>query len=235
MKAIILNAGLGSRLLPVTKKIPKCMIMVKGKSILEHQIDNLRESGIESILIVVGYLKEKILQLKDPNLIFIENPIYDKTNSSYSLWLAREHLRGHSFVYLNGDLYFHKDILKHLLAARSPNSIVVQQTRNGRDDSFKAVMQGNRIVNMKKQEAGSNACIEVPGPAKLSGEGSAKLFQALDDNMKAGNPTKWVYTMMSQIATDIGLEGVFVEGLPWVEIDDIDDLRRAATLFKDRA
>lgn len=234
MKAIILNAGLGSRLLPVTKEIPKCMITINGKRIIEQQIDMLRENGIETIIIVVGYLKEKIMEVKRDDLIFIENPIYDKTNSSYSLWLAREHLRGQPFVYLNGDLLFHEDILKRLLASESLNSIVVHKTRNATEDSFKAVMRGNRIIKMGKQKAGSDTCIEVPGPAKLTGEGSATLFMVLDQIIKAGNLNKWVYTLLSQIAMDICLEGVFIKDLPWVEIDDLGDLHRAHILFKDR-
>jgi len=234
MKAIILNAGLGSRLHTITKEIPKCMIRINGKTILEHQVDRLRENGIETIIIVVGYLKEKIMELRRDNLIFVENPIYDKTNSSYSLWLAREYIRDNAFVYLNGDLLFHEGILKRLLSANSSNAIIVQRTRNGRRDSFKAVIRGNRIINMKKKETGFKVCIEVPGPVKLSGEGSDILFKALDANMKAGNQNEWVYTMLSQIATDIRLEGVFVKDLPWVEIDDLEDLRHASILFEGR-
>jgi len=231
MNAIILNAGLGSRLLPITNDIPKCMIEICGKCIIEHQIDTLREQGIATIVVVVGYLKEKIMVLKRDDIIFIENTVYNKTNSSYSLWLAREHLKNQEFLYLNGDLFFHKEILRILLADKYPNAIIVQEGNGGRDDSFKAEMEGNYILKMEKQKTGQQRCIEVPGPVKLSKDGAAILFQALDVQIQQGNLNRWVYTMLSEIAPVIGLAGVYINDLPWVEIDDMEDLYHAQSIF----
>ena len=127
MIAVILNAGLGSRLLPLTKDIPKCLLQINGKSILEYQIDILRKNGVSEIIVVVGYKKEKILNILDNDITIIENPIYFKTNSSYSLWLTRNIVSGKKFLYLNGDLICHESVISKLLKSNNKCSIIIEK------------------------------------------------------------------------------------------------------------
>jgi L-glutamine-phosphate cytidylyltransferase len=232
VKAVILNAGMGIRLRPMTAQMPKCMIEINGKSVFEHQVDALKRNGISEIVVLVGHLKEKIVALRTDGMVFIENPVYDKTNASYSLWLAREHLRDQEFIYLNGDLLFHENILKMLLASDCENAIVVEKKEGGRDDSFKATMAGNRILKMQKLSTGKETCIEVPGPVRFSKKGSARLFEILDEKVRSGDFSHWVYAVISQIATEINLSPVFITDLPWAEIDDLNDLQRARAIFE---
>ena len=114
MKAVILAAGLGSRLSPVTQKMPKCLLEIGGKTIIERQLELLSSLGVKETVVVVGYLKEMIVDLIQDRAKIIENPDFSSTNSSYSLWLARKNLLG-SFIHLNSDLIFDKEILSKLI------------------------------------------------------------------------------------------------------------------------
>src|SRR3989344_7035474 len=116
MKAIILAAGIGSRLKPLTENIPKVMIPINGIPILGHQIINLIEEGIKEIYICVGYKKEVIIdyckkEFKNINIKFIENKDFLSTNNMYSLYLAKNYFNGENFILINGDMIFDKKIL----------------------------------------------------------------------------------------------------------------------------
>lgn len=112
-KAIIMAAGIGSRLMPVTASIPKPLIKVNGIRMIDSIIDSLSENGINAIYIVVGYLKEKfeVLRQKYPNVQLIENPYYLTYNNISSLYAVREYLG--NCVIIDGDqVVYNKDILK---------------------------------------------------------------------------------------------------------------------------
>lgn len=111
-KAIIMAAGLGKRLRPVTNTIPKPMIPVNGTRMIDTVIDALHENGIYEIYIVVGYLKERFQELtkKYRDILLIENPYYETCNNISSLYVARKYLG--NCIILDGDqIIYNKDIL----------------------------------------------------------------------------------------------------------------------------
>lgn len=105
--AIILAAGQGTRLRPLTDHIPKCMIKVAGKPILERQLDTLSAAGIENIIVVTGYKQEKI---DDPRITKVYNEDYASTNMIYSLLCAEEHLKGEVLI-CYGDIIYSPEVL----------------------------------------------------------------------------------------------------------------------------
>jgi len=118
-KAIILDAGEGKRLHPLTGNMPKCLIKIGNKTILEHQLCNLVECGIKELILVIGCHSEMILEklkrgFSDLEIRHVRNPIYYKTNTVYSLWLAGNEMNT-DFIYLNGDVFVHRDILRSLI------------------------------------------------------------------------------------------------------------------------
>lgn len=111
MRAILLAAGMGTRLRPLTENIPKSLIEINGEPLLERQIRFLNEIGIEEIYIVTGYLKEKFEYLKEKfNVILIHNEYYNKYNNIYSMYLAKDFL-GDSYV-IDADVYLSRNFLK---------------------------------------------------------------------------------------------------------------------------
>ena len=110
MRAILLAAGMGTRLRPLTLTIPKSLVQVNGQPMLERQIEFLKEIGIEDIIVVTGYLREKFDYLKDKyGIKLINNDKYNVYNNIYTMYLVREYL-GDSYV-IDADVYLHKNFL----------------------------------------------------------------------------------------------------------------------------
>ena len=112
-RAIIMAAGLGNRMRPLTLETPKPLVRVNGKRMIDTVIDGLHEQGITEIYIVVGYLKERFRELQDsyPDIVLIENPYFDQCNNIASLYVAREHLS--DVIILDGDqMIYDSDILR---------------------------------------------------------------------------------------------------------------------------
>src|ERR1044072_2427340 len=114
MKGIILAAGKGLRLNGTSGNTPKCLIKIGECTLLERQIQSLRDVGIKDIVVVVGYEAERVQQTCDAQIRFVKNPFYEQTNSLMSLWLAHEYLAD-GFVVLNSDVLFHPQLLAKLI------------------------------------------------------------------------------------------------------------------------
>ncbi len=122
-KAIILAAGKDPLLFPLTEDIPKTMLNVKGKTILQRQIEMLRMFGIQDIAVVRGYKKE---QISYPNLVYFDNDDYEKTGSLVSLFHAKDFMDCDCII-IYGDLLFNKEVLKKLISAQADNILVVDR------------------------------------------------------------------------------------------------------------
>jgi choline kinase len=219
--AIILAAGSGSRLLPHTAHAPKCLTSVAGQPILRYQIAVLRQCGVNDIVIVVGYKGECIREFVDSSVTLVENRDYATTNSSYSLWLAREHMR-EGFVHLNSDLLFEPSMLRALLTSHAENAIVIDRQVRTDSDMMKARMQGSRILAMGKQLT-EDAVAEVIGPAKFGPAGAALIDRRLSQLAAHADRNKWAYSIFGELASDLRFAGVDNPGCFWAEIDTLAD------------
>lgn len=140
-RAVIMAAGFGSRLMPVTKETPKPLIKVNGVRMIDSVIKALHKNGVNEIYIVVGYLKEKFDALKREysGIELIENPYYDTCNNISSLYVAREHLE--NSLILDGDqIIYNDDVLSPYFEKSGYNSVWtdeetdewLQQVENGK-------------------------------------------------------------------------------------------------------
>lgn len=149
MKALILNSGIGKRMGDITSEHPKCMTEIEdGETILSRQLKQVQQSGIEDIVITTGPFEQVLIEycesLKLPlQYIFVNNPVYDKTNYIYSIYLARKYL-DEEIVLLHGDLVFETNILKDMLQ-KDYSNMVVSSIIPLPDKDFKAVVKDNRI------------------------------------------------------------------------------------------
>ena len=117
MKGIVLAAGKGTRLERSNGERAKCLLKMGDLTLIERQIFYLRLCGIQDIVVVVGFQAELVRQVCGPDIQYVENPIYQETNSLYSLWLAR-HTFLDGFIVMNSDVLFHPQLLSDLLTAK---------------------------------------------------------------------------------------------------------------------
>lgn len=228
-KAIILAAGRGTRLVPYTDHLPKCLLKIGSKTILEHQLAILGSNGVDEIFIVVGHYKDKIVEVVGNRAKFIENKDYRTTNSTYSLWLARKYLKD-GFIYLNSDLIFHPGLLKKLLDSEHENAMIVDKSKKLEDGMFKAVIKDNKVVRLGKDINLEIAHGDAPGPLKISSQFAKKVFEEIKENVKKGDKGQWCYTIFGKVAASEPLFAIDAAGYYWTKIDNIKDLNKAREL-----
>ncbi len=184
MKAVILAAGTASRLRPLTDKMPKCLLKVNGKTLLERTIDNFISNGTTDLLIVTGYLQNMIkdfVKAKYPQLDakFIENKDYASTNNIYSLFLAEEFASGHDFILSDSDILFSGTIITALMEDKSPNVLAMNRHELG-DEEIKIIADENRnVLEISKVCSIANAIGESVGLEKISAQYSSAMFKEL--------------------------------------------------------
>lgn len=232
-KAVILAAGLGTRLRPLTNDTPKCLLKIGPKTIIEHQIENLRECGIRGITMVIGHEADKVKTFCEENswdLNFIYNNFYSNSNNLYSLWLARETLN-EGFVCLNSDVVFDAEILKSLLKSDADICVAVEK-KVCRKEDMKVKVKDGIIVEINKSMRPEEAYGEFIGIAKFSEKGVSKLIRVL--NSLPADVRKNVYLGFGiQKLIDMGnrVHQVDVQQRFYAEVDFIEDLMDIRTYF----
>lgn len=186
MKAIILAAGMASRLRPLTLHTPKSLLTIDGKSLLQRSMDALIQNGIKDFVIVTGYLHEKIEafvkeQYADTiSVKFIYNNVYDSTNNIYSLWLARPEAEGEDFLLLDSDLLYDPQIITEVMANKAANVLTLIKHDLG-EEEMKVVTDADGVIKeISKTCNPSDAAGESLGIEKIGKEYSAALYKELE-------------------------------------------------------
>jgi len=225
-KAIILAAGVGSRLRPLTDDRPKCLLEVGGRMIIDHQVNALRRFGISDVIVVVGYCGDQIRQHLGDRVRYIDNERYERTNSLYSLWLAREELLPGSLI-LNSDVLAPPLLFERLLQAPAPDAILAERGDAFEAEDMKVMLDGGRVVDFGKDLPPERAHAHNVGVAKFSAEGASRLVDCLERLVATGHENDWVPVAFREFASHWPLSAVTTDGLPWIEIDYVADLTRA--------
>lgn len=233
MKALILAAGLGTRLAPITDAIPKCLVRVNGKPIIIKQIENLHENGVTNITVVSGYkadVLEKAIHEKYPKTNIIESVDYANTNNMYSAYVGQTAVNGGEFIMMNADVFFDASVVEVLLAFESANAIVVDVGRYI-EESMKVIEKNGRLVEISKNIKRGDALGTSIDVYRFSEEGGnaffAKCAEYIEDKKEL---KKW-----SEVALNAILSGCTFRACPlvgrWFEIDNHEDLAAAEELF----
>ena len=236
MKALILAAGLGTRLAPITDDRPKSLVPVNGKPILLKQIENLHENGIFDITVVSGYkadiLKKEVHELYD-DVKIIESVDYATTNNMYSAYMAQDSMAGYDFLMMNADVFFDSAVITALLKFESSNAIVTD-IGSYYEESMKVVEKEGRLVEISKsitREDTLGASIDV---YKFSKEGGKAFFDKCVEYIEEKKELKlWSEVAINSILSEVEFRACPLEGR-WLEIDNHDDLAAAEKLFADK-
>ncbi len=150
VKAVLLAAGVGSRIRPLTDNSPKSLLDVAGKSILQRMLENVAAVGITEVVVITGYLEDQIkdfISKNFPNLhvVFKRNDKYEETNTGYSLLLTREFVEGSDFVKFDADVIFEEEILKKLLKSRN-SALCIDRNINLEAEEVKVITDKNGHV-----------------------------------------------------------------------------------------
>lgn len=233
MKALILAAGLGSRLAPITDSCPKSMVPVNGTPILFKQLENLKENGIKDITIISGYLGEvleKAVSEKYPEAKVIRSVDYANTNNMYSAYLGKDAVKDSEFLMMNADVFYDASIIKALLAFSGDNAIVTEVGAYN-EESMKVIEKDGRIISISKQitkEEAAGTSIDV---YKFSKEAGKAFFNKCAEYIEDKKELKmWSEVALNEILPEVEFKICPLEGR-WLEIDNHDDLRAAERLF----
>lgn len=237
MKAIILSAGQGRRLLPLTATAPKCALMIHGRSVLEWQIETLRECGVDHVRVVVGFGADQIERLleerfPDRHVTTIFNPFFSMTDNLVSCWLARRHMT-EDFLLLNGDTIFEPDILSHVLHTTvRPITVATDHKSEYDADDMKVRLDGERLIKIGKDIACDEADGESMGMLLFRGEGPLMFCHALERAMRLPESLKrWYLSVIGQLAESGLVWTTSIQGRRWAEIDCPSDLEHAKALM----
>jgi choline kinase len=233
--ALLLAAGTGSRLRPLTLDAPKCLTEVAGESILGRLVDNLRSQGIKRLVVVTGYLDHCVREFLDEyaadmQLDYVFNPIYSTTNNIYSLWLARKVIQ-ESFVLIESDLVFEESMLDSMLVADRIAISNVLPWMNGtmveiNDEQGVAAFHVKHDVNDARRYKTVNIY-------SLSAQSWQRVIARLDQFINAERVGEYYETVFADMVADGTLEfdAVFFDENNWYEIDTVKDLHQAELMF----
>ena len=234
MIAIILASGTGSRLMPLTKDIPKSLVKVNGKTIIDIEIENILYCGINRFIITTGYKEDKLrnyVRERYPNLdvIFVENEKYDSTNYIYSMWLTKNFIDD-DILLLHGDMVFDKKLLKKLLNAKSSTSVLVNNKIKPPEKDFKAVIENNMVKKIGVHFGGNNAYFSAP-IYKFEKARFIRWLEEIDFFIRNGNIKCYAEDAFNKISDEIRLVPTYYNDEFCMEIDDMKDLKIAKSIL----
>lgn len=233
MKAIILSAGQGKRLMPLTANVPKCLLNIRGLTLIEWQINELNKAGVDQVAVVVGYQADRVRQLlrrssDSPRIRIHYNPAYAWTDNLFSCWVARAEM-DEEFILLNGDTIFEAAVVNRLRqSAVPPVTVAIHQKRHYDADDMKVTLAGNRLVKIGKDLAIENVDGESIGMILFRREGPSLFRRAVERALRdSAASRKWYLSVIDDMARSLPIQTCLINGLRWCEVDFPADLKTA--------
>ena len=236
MKALIIGAGQGRRLLPLTEEEPKALLNIGGKSLLEWQVSALVECAVEEIVFLAGFnlpaVERSLEQLarRYPTASFrtAYNPFYGVADNLATCWMARHEMAG-DFLLLNSDTLFSQPVLQTLLASpAAPISRAVDHKERYDDDDMKVQLEAGRLLDIGKKLPAERVQGESIGMLYFRGEGPRHFVAALEAAMLAPEALRqWYLSVIAALAPEVAIQAVTISGHPWCEVDYPVDVQTA--------
>jgi 2-aminoethylphosphonate-pyruvate transaminase len=240
MKVVILAAGIGRSLYPLTKDRPKTLLSVAGATLLERLLTQVTRHGASPV-VVVGHARDRVLDLirrVQPTLParveVVDNPLHERTNTLYSLWLARQHCRGEELVVVDGDLICDDAVIDALMADPRDAVLAIDRLRVMGDEEVKVVCaEDGRVTAIGKTLAAGGAHGEFLGLARYSAPAAEDLMSILDELAGADSLGAYYEDAIDLLARRRAVASLDVSGKKWVEIDFVGDYADALRQFGD--
>lgn len=234
MKAIILAAGGSTRLLPITKNTPKCLLPIRnGKTIIDYQIEALVNNKISKVCVVVGFRGEKIKEHLSSRygsklFRFIENPYYKTTNAIYSLWLARSELKG-NLIYLNSDMLFDTRMIQAIIASRKETAVAFQKVKTDEEAGKLNIDENLKVLEIGKHLDHKSCSGEYMQIGKFGPLFNKDLVRVLNEKISNKEYNYFTIDAFNEAikAYKSSVFGIDTTHLPAIEIDYPKDLRKA--------
>ncbi|MGR8919033.1 MAG: phosphocholine cytidylyltransferase family protein [Gammaproteobacteria bacterium] len=233
MKAIILSAGQGRRLLPLTAEQPKAALRAGRQAVLEWQLQEIGRCAVDEVVVVTGFgadfIDDIIARQRFVPARTLYNPFFAQSDNLGTCWIARHEMQA-PFMIINGDTLFEAAILKRLLD--SPPELPIRLVTDSKDayddDDMKVVVENGRLARVGKQLAGVEVNGESIGMMRFDGDGAARFCEQIEYMMRHGTGLKQWYLSAIDALADEGLVATCpIDGLSWCEIDDPADLDNA--------
>jgi choline kinase len=243
MKAVILAAGQGTRLRPLTDHLPKCLVHVLGKALMQYALESLDQVGIRHCVVVVGYLCDEVQRqfgsrFRNVRLTYVVNERYMDTNNLYSLWLARHELDD-DILLLECDLLFEKELLGDVMQAPFTDVAVVDRFQSSMDGTVILAESDMAKSMVLKSEQGTDFdylnALKTVNIYKLSQPTMRHQFLPLMDRYVTQGLVNHFYEAVIAELIDLGelrLSPLLTGARRWMEIDTEEDLHLAERLFQ---
>ncbi len=231
MKVIILAAGKGTRLYPLTKYVPKPLLVISGnKRILDYQLEVLSSfNEIDEVILVIGYkadaIEEYLLKNKDKFGVRVKtvfNPFYDVSNNLISLWLGSFFTRDSDFIITNGDNIFKKHVIEKLLEQNDGIYITIDYKDKYDEDDMKVIIKDNSVFYVSKEIELDKVSAESVGIALIKGEEAREKYinaiEKLVRNLENRNKF-WLETFNYLSANNVKIGYVEISKDDWLEVD----------------
>jgi L-glutamine-phosphate cytidylyltransferase len=238
VKVIILGAGQGKRLLPLTAEVPKALLDIGGHTLMERQIDAFAACGVKEFVVVTGYsarrMEEAVAGFAKARGIAIRtiyNPFYAVADNLASCWMARHEMTG-DFIQVNGDNVFQADLAQLLLDAPPALVTVAINHKPSYDgDDMKVMMDGVRLTEIGKTLPLEAVDAEAIGFYIFRGAGGAHYVEELELSMRDASALKqWFPSAVGRLAKRIVVRTIVADGVRWCEVDFPADLQHARHL-----
>ncbi len=234
--ALLLAAGTGSRLQPLTDNSPKCLTEINETTILERLICSLRACEFERLVVVVGHLDSCVRDYLDSlasglTIEYVHSAKYRTTNNIYSLWEAR-HAIQEPFLLLECDLVFDDVLLSKMLV---PDRIAVSRILPWMNGTTVSLDRSHRVTDfhMGRDQPLDELTHKTVNMYSFSRSSWQRITQRLEQHVSAGRVNGYYETVFAEMVADgdLSFEAVFFDNRRWYEIDTLEDLRRAERLF----
>jgi choline kinase len=234
--ALLLAAGTGSRLLPLTQESPKCLTLVSEISILARLVENLTLQGFKKLVIVTGHLSASIenflgTMYNDMVIEYVHSPFYKTTNNIYSLWMVRK-IMTEPFVLLESDLVFDHLLLNDMIY---PDRLAVAGIKDWMNGTTVTINSDHKVMGFKSDTSPiqNEVKYKTVNIYSFSSASWQIISRRLDKHIKEGKMKSYYETVFSELVDEglLSLQAVSFDKKAWYEIDTIDDLAEAVKLF----